>query len=59
MCLSCLKTAVLLHFAVGSLHGAPEFVTGLENLLGRKIARRAPGRKSTIEGPVAEQLDLL
>jgi putative transposase len=39
--------------------GAPEFVTGLENLLGRKIARRAPGRKSTIEGPVAEQLDLL
>jgi hypothetical protein len=38
--------------------GAPEFVTGLERLLGRKIARRAPGRKpaSTVTG---EQLDLL
>jgi putative transposase len=29
--------------------GAPEFVTGLENLLGRKIARRAPGRTPTCE----------
>src|SRR5271157_4025927 len=31
--------------ATGRPLGAPEFVTGLENLLGRKIARRAPGRK--------------
>ena len=27
--------------------GTPEFVTGLERLLGRPIARRAPGRKPT------------
>ena len=39
--------------------GAPEFVTGLENLLGRKIARRAPGRKSTGDGPDPDQLRLL
>jgi putative transposase len=39
--------------------GAPEFVTGLENLLGRKIARRAPGRRTTTENPAAEQLELL
>jgi hypothetical protein len=38
--------------------GAEEFVTGLERVLGRRIARRAPGRKpqSTVAG---EQLDLL
>jgi len=29
--------------------GAPEFVTALESLLGRKIARRAPGRKTAIK----------
>jgi putative transposase len=29
--------------------GTPEFVTGLERLLGRPIARRAPGRKPTAE----------
>jgi len=39
--------------------GAPEFVTGIENLLGRKIARRAPGRKSTGDGQNSEQLKLL
>ena len=39
--------------------GAPEFVTGLENLLGRKIARRAPGRKATGEAPDPDQLRLL
>ena len=27
--------------------GTPDFVTGLERLLGRPIARRAPGRKPT------------
>jgi len=30
-------------------HWAPEFVTALESLLGRKIARRAPGRKTAIK----------
>jgi putative transposase len=30
--------------ATGRPLGPPEFVTGLESLLGRKIARRAPGR---------------
>jgi putative transposase len=45
--------------ATGRPLGAPEFVTGLEKLLGRKIARRAPGRKPTTEIPVAEQLELL
>ena len=29
----------------GRLVGAPEFVAGLEKLVGRPIARRAPGRK--------------
>ena len=37
--------------------GAPEFVAGLERLLGRPIARRAPGRKPAQR--VADQLDLL
>ena len=45
--------------ATGRPLGAPEFVTGLENLLGRKIARRAPGRRPTNEIPAAEQLELL
>jgi putative transposase len=39
--------------------GAPEFVAGLESLLGRKIARRAPGRKPKNETLLAEQLELL
>ena len=39
--------------------GTPEFVTGLENLLGRKIALRAPGRKTTTEFPDDNQLKLL
>ena len=39
--------------------GAPEFVTGLEKILGRKIARRAPGRKATGEDPDPDQLRLL
>lgn len=37
--------------------GAPEFVEGLEKILGRKIARRAPGRKAT--GEDQNQLRLL
>ena len=37
--------------------GAPEFVAGLERLLGRPIARRAPGRKPTRSA--TDQLDLL
>lgn len=37
--------------------GAPEFVAGLERLLGRPIARRAPGGKRTQRA--ADQLDLL
>jgi len=45
--------------ATGRPLGAPEFVAGLETLLGRKIARRAPGRRPTTETPVAEQLELL
>jgi hypothetical protein len=45
--------------ATGRPLGAPKFVTGLENLLGRKIARRAPGRKPATEADVAEQLELL
>jgi len=36
---------------------APEFVAGLDRVLGRPIARRAPGRKPS--GPTAAQLDLL
>jgi putative transposase len=39
--------------------GAPEFVAGLEMLLGRKIARRAPGQKLAREESDAEQLRLL
>ena len=38
--------------------GAPEFVISLESLLGRKIARRAPGRKPETQ-IAAEQLELL
>ena len=45
--------------ATGRPLGAPEFVSGLENLLGRKIARRAPGRKPTTDIPLAQQLELL
>lgn len=45
--------------ATGRPLGAPEFVTGLENLLGRKIARRAPGRRPIRQGSDPEQLELL
>ena len=38
--------------------GAEEFVTGLERLLGRRIARRSPGRKPAAKVQ-AEQLSLL
>jgi hypothetical protein len=38
--------------------GTAEFVTGLERLLGRPIARRAPGRKPTA-GVTGVQLKLL
>ncbi len=37
--------------------GAPQFVSGLEEILGRTIARRAPGRKPT--GDDQNQLRLL
>jgi len=39
--------------------GAPEFVTGLERLLGREIARRDPSRRPTADVPAAKQLELL
>ena len=45
--------------ATGRPLGAPEFIAGLENLLGRKIARRAPGRKTATEFPDDNQLKLL
>ena len=45
--------------ATGRPLGAPEFVAGLENLLGRKIARRAPGRRPTNELSADDQLKLL
>ncbi len=45
--------------ATGRPLGAPEFVTGLESLLGRKIARRAPGRRPATDSLAAEQLKLL
>jgi putative transposase len=45
--------------ATGRPLGAPEFVTGLENLLGRKIARRAPGRRATTDLTANNQLRLL
>ena len=38
--------------------GAEEFVTGLERLLGRPIARRSPGRKPPVKAQ-GEQLSLL
>jgi putative transposase len=38
--------------------GTPQFVTGLERLLGRPIARRAPGRK-VAANVTGEQLKLL
>jgi hypothetical protein len=45
--------------AIGRPPAAPEFVTGLEKLLGSKIARRAPSRKPAAEVPAAKQLELL
>ncbi len=45
--------------ATGRPQGAPEFVSGLEQLLGRKIARRAPGRRTRSADPIPEQLELL
>ncbi len=44
--------------ATGRPLGAPEFVTGLEKLPGRKIARRAPGRRPKIEFGGGEQAKL-
>jgi putative transposase len=44
--------------ATGRPAGAPEFVTGLENLLGRKIARRAPGRKPKVRDPAGARMEL-
>jgi putative transposase len=38
--------------------GAEEFIKGLERVLGRRIARRAPGRKPQ-SAAAGEQLDLL
>jgi hypothetical protein len=37
--------------------GAPEFVAGLERLLGRPIARRAPGRQKRSGSP--DQVELV
>ena len=45
--------------AAGRPLGTPEFLTGLENLLGRKIARRSPRRRPKTEISDAEQLELL
>ena len=45
--------------ATGRPLGAPEFLSGLESLLGRKIARRAPGRKPATETNRPAQLSLL
>ena len=45
--------------ATGRPLGTPEFVSGLESLLGRKIARRAAGRKPANETNRPEQLKLL
>lgn len=39
--------------------GAPQFVTGLETLLGRTIARRPPGRKPANDPSNSDQLKLL
>ena len=44
--------------STGRPRGAPEFVISLESLLGRKTARRAPGRKPETQ-IAAEQLELL
>ena len=44
--------------STGRPRGAPEFVIRLESLLGRKTARRAPGRKPETQ-IAAEQLELL
>jgi hypothetical protein len=38
----------------GRTLGAPEFVDSLERGLGRKIARRAPGRGPTTDTPAAD-----
>jgi hypothetical protein len=51
--------AVVHHPGVGVVEAVGEAADGLENLLGRKIARRAPGRKPAAETGVAEQLELL
>ena len=45
--------------STGRPRGAPEFVISLESLLGRKVARRAPGRKPEMQSTDAEQLELL
>ena len=45
--------------ATGRPLGTPEFVNGLETVLGRKIARRAPWCKPATVSPRAEQLELL
>jgi putative transposase len=36
----------------------PEFIAGLERLLGRPIARRAPGRKRRVQSPPQDDLPL-
>jgi len=45
--------------ASGRPLGPAEFVTGMEKVLGRKIARRAPGRKPSREIDSTRQLKLL
>jgi putative transposase len=39
--------------------GTPDFVTSLEQVLGRKIARRAPGRKPSTKPIFSNQMELL
>jgi hypothetical protein len=39
--------------------GGTEFVAGIENLLGRGIARRVRGRKAAIANRLGEQVGLL
>jgi len=56
---SCPHRELLRAEGTGRPLGTPDFVTGLEKLLGRKIARRAPGRRSTADLSIAGQLELL
>jgi putative transposase len=41
---------------IGRPLGTPEFIRGLERILGRPIARRAPGRKPSSSAAGQEEL---